>query len=310
MHTSHTILITGVSGFVGHHLARELKAQAVTVYGTGLSTKLGPELSPFVDKYFGDCDLTKPESVAKLPLQEVTAIINLAGLAQVGGSFSQEDLYMQTNLAVHTVLAQRLLDLDQKTTRLVAISTGAVYDSNSPMPLKEASPLVTTAGSPYARSKVAMEAALANYRQKGLDIIIARPFNHIGPGQKAGFIIPDLVEQLVTQKTATVGNLRTERDYTDVRDVVKAYVLLATKAKLSHHIYNVCSGKSKAGQVILDLLKTALGKESTAVRVDKSRFRPGDPAKITGDNTRITADTGWRPQIAIEQTIADVVASL
>lgn len=302
------ILITGVNGFVGHHLAREAKNQGFEVIGTSLNEKLDATLIGVVDTFIGRCDLTKSEDVRRVPLKDVQAIVNLAGLAQVGTSFGKEDLYNTINVQVHTVLAGELLKI-KSAARVIAVSTGAVYDSPQPMPLKETSKLLSV-GSPYALSKIAMEKALDKFRVDGLDTVITRPFNHIGPGQLPGFLVPDLASQINATGRALVGNLKTSRDYTDVRDVAKAYMLLATKLRLSHYIYNVCSGKTLTGEVILETIKKYMGGQPVIVEVDPKFIRPNDPERIVGDNSRLVEETGWSPTIPLEQTIADYLAGL
>lgn len=299
-----TVLVTGINGFVGQHLARELKQQGHTVFGTGLNQAMDSSVD--CDRYFGPCDLTKKADVKNIDLDAVDAVINLAGLAQMGASFMQEDLYMHTNVAVHTTLAQRLIEIGRPQVRIVAVSSGAVYDPEQTMPLTENSVLKPDS-SPYSRSKIAMETALEEYMNKGLDIIIARPFNHIGPGQTGGFLIPDLAKQITETKESVlkVGNLKTQRDYTDVRDVAKAYTALATSSDLHHSVYNVCSGKSVSGEEILNMLKRAFGRNDLKVEIDESKFRPNDALVHYGDNTRIHTDTDWRPTIALGQTIHD-----
>jgi GDP-4-dehydro-6-deoxy-D-mannose reductase len=301
------IIITGVSGFVGRHLAKELFDQGNEVIGAGLDPNFDEKLRPYVQTYVGECDLTNPESVAKLPLETADAVINLAGLAQVGSSFGKEELYMRINVGVHTGLLDRLKEIGKTSTRVVAISTGAVYDNNQPMPISESSLLIKE-GSPYALSKVAMEKAVKEYEEGGMNIVIARPFNHIGPGQLGGFLLPDLADQALHKEKITVGNLNTERDYTDVRDVVKAYALLATQEVLNHDLYNICSGKSVSGEEILKNVLKECGKESLPVEIDQTRIRPNDPLRIVGDSSLLQQDTGWEPKIPIEQTISDFVA--
>jgi len=304
-----TILVTGVSGFVGRHLAKELSSQGHAVLGTDMSKGPHSDLEAHISGYFGGHDLTDPESVAKLPLDRVDAVINLAGLAQVGSSFAkdQAERYRRINIAVHTVLADRLVELGLNP-RVIAVSTGAVYDNHQPMPLTEDSKLLGNNGSPYALSKIAMEEALAGHIAKGLDTVVARPFNHIGPGQLGGFLVPDLLSQILEGDSISVGDLTTERDYTDVRDVVKAYALLATLPRLKHRLYNISSGKSVTGQTILDALLAATGKQDIAVNIDHSRLRPNDPKKVVGDNSRLREDTGWQPKIPLQQTLQDIVA--
>lgn len=300
------VLVCGANGFVGHHLVESLHGENHAVVATGIDPEIADELAPFVDEYYGNCDLTKQASVAALPLSTVDAVINLAGLAQVGQSFGAEEKYLRVNVGVHTTLADELIEQELNKVRVVAVSTGAVYDSHQPMPLDEESALLRE-GSPYALSKIAMEAALDERRQKGLDIITVRPFNHIGPGQLPGFLVPDLVAQLQAGDEIVVGNLSTRRDYTDVRDVVRAYVLLATIDRLNHTVYNVCSGSSHSGDEILDALTTAFEKPNIKVVVDEARIRPNDPADIFGSHQKLTEDTGWEPSIGLDQTIGDIV---
>ena len=302
-----SILVVGINGFVGHHLAHELYVQGFEVLGSGMDTELSADLKSEVSSYT-QCDLTKPEEVKLISLDAVSAVINLAGLASVGASFGKEDLYNKVNVEVQTNIVDRITELG-KNIRVIAVSTGAVYDNHQPMPLNEDSKL-TTDSSPYALSKIAMENALQKYIDNGADIVIARPFNHVGPGQLGGFLLPDLATQVVNSNKVTVGNLDTSRDYTDVRDVVKAYVSLATQEKLSHHIYNICSGKSVRGQEILDIIKNKLDKPNLVVEVDQARIRLNDPVDVVGDNSRLRAETGWQPTIKLEDTIADYLDSI
>ena len=167
--------------------------------------------------------------------------------------------------------------------------------------------------SPYAVSKVLVENQLAYYRGRGLDTVVARPFNHSGPGQGPGFLIPDLIRRVTdssSEDVLSVGSLSTRRDYTDVRDVARAYLSLITAPSLSHDIYNVASGTTRSGREILAAVSVALGRPVPETRVDPSLVRPNDPASITGDATRLRAETGWAPDIAFEQMIADSVASV
>jgi GDP-4-dehydro-6-deoxy-D-mannose reductase len=157
-----------------------------------------------------------------------------------------------------------------------------------------------------------MEKEAQNFRKKGLDVIIARPFNHIGPGQLPGFLVPDLKakinEALQNSSVVRVGNLKTRRDYTDVRDVASAYVKLAT-AELQHEIYNICSGKSVSGYEILNMLIAKIpAAKNLRIEVDKSLIRPNDPKNIYGSYERLKKETDWTPKIPIEQTITEILS--
>jgi GDP-4-dehydro-6-deoxy-D-mannose reductase len=264
-------------------------------------------------KSYYQCDLTETTQVATVPFEKYNAIINLAGLAKVGDSFADPEMYMKVNVEVFSILAERLSQLKAKT-RVIAISTGAVYDPDQPMPLTEGSNTVQD-GSPYAASKLMMEESVRTYRKKGVDCVIARPFNHSGPGQAEGFLIPDLYQNIITaaktgEQPVKVGNLDTRRDYTDVRDIAKAYVDLAVSETLSFDTYNVCSGTSRAGREILNTILDETGlKDKVAIEVDESLIRPSDPPELYGSYERLEEETGWSPSIPFEQTVCDFIAS-
>ncbi len=297
------IVITGVNGFVGKHLVNELSGSGFAVVGVDRADGPDQSIASILDSFIS-ADLAEgwPE------INDVTSVIHLAGLAAVGPSFDDPQSYLTINSSILTHMAEFYLKSETKP-RIIVVSSGAIYDSTSPMPLTEESPVGHN--SPYALSKILNELQCDYYRSRGLDCVIARPFNHIGPGQKAGFLVPDLYEQLLKAKSTgedlKVGNLQTQRDYTDVRDVVRAYRLLATTEKLDHSLYNICSSTSVAGEEILKLLQKTTATKDVAVVADPSKIRPNDAQNIVGDNSLIKNDTGWQPEIALEQTIADFV---
>jgi GDP-4-dehydro-6-deoxy-D-mannose reductase len=307
------ILVTGINGFVGYHVATELHNSGFKVLGTGNQPTIQANLKNFVDEYVG-CDLTNVTEVAKLDLSEVDAIINLAGFAKVGESKDQGELYNKVNIGVHTTLYEECLK-QRFSPRIIVVSTGAVYDPNQELPITEESALINQEKTnEYVISKQLMEEAVASLRLKGLEIIIARPFNHSGPGQLPGFLLPDLGEQIdtaVAQKNPLlVGNLDTKRDFTDVRDVAKAYVALATlpKEKLHYDLYNICSGISVSGREILNYLLEAYDVPNLETKIDPKKLRKNDIMNIYGSSEKLQKDTGWKPEISIEKMVKDFVA--
>ncbi|RYG99124.1 NAD-dependent epimerase/dehydratase family protein, partial [archaeon] len=167
--------------------------------------------------------------------------------------------------------------------------------------------------SPYAVSKVLTENQATYYSGRGLECIVARPFNHIGPGQGKGFILPDFYGRLnetIKGDVIKVGNINTKRDYTDVRDIVKAYTALILAPALQHSVYNVCSGKSLAGSEVLDMLKKSMKKDSIQFEVDPDLIRPTDIPEIVGDSTRLREELQWQPGYDISQTINDFVQDM
>jgi GDP-4-dehydro-6-deoxy-D-mannose reductase len=304
-------LVTGVNGFVGQHLARELHGRGHETVGVGRESKPNSLVDEFLSGY-ARCDLTETDDVAKLPLEELNGVINLAGLANVGDSFKNPDIYNQVNVAVLAVLGKKLVEMGSHA-RVLAVSTGAVYEPNQSMPLSEDSG-ITIDGSPYALSKLLMEQTAEQLRTDGLDCVVVRPFNHIGPGQGTGFLVPDLFDKiqsaLKTGNPVKVGNLKTKRDYTDVRDVVKAYADLIEQPTLGFDLFNVCSSKSVAGEEILDqMLFLMNAKDKVNIKPNPSLIRKNDPKDLYGSFDRLQQSTGWQPSIKLEKTLKDFVLS-
>lgn len=301
------VIVTGINGFVGEHVAREFKALGYSVTGVGHDAKANQKVGSLLDRYIS-CDLLNEEQVHRLlDFRDVIAMVHLAGLANVGQSFEQPRRYMTDNgVMVHNLLSKA--QLDNAKGRVVVVSTGALYDPRQPLPLSESSE--TSSNSPYAVGKLMTEDVASYYRTRGIDTVVVRPFNHIGPGQGPGFILPDLFAQLqAAEQTGIimVGNLDTKRDYTDVRDIARAYGKLALATSLRYNLYNICSGSSVSGKEILGALQSIMDADRIDVRVDESKIRPNDITEIVGDSTRLQNELEWKPEIEIEQTIKDFV---
>lgn len=296
------ILVTGAAGFVGPHLLNELTANShivVAVINTSEQPKVTVETVA--------CDLMVGESVNKIDFNDIDAVIHLAGLAAVGPSFDDPMRYINTNIGIETNLFEAAVKQNAKPKFLI-ISSGALYDPKDKLPLNEGSKTVPS--SPYAVSKIGQEQMAHYYGIRGFEYIIARPFNHMGPGQGEGFIVPDLAKQVTEvengiAKEIKVGNLEAKRDYTDVRDIVRAYRLLIENGK-SGETYNICSGKSYGGQEILEGLLAGSNAKPKIIQ-DQARMRPSDTLDIFGDHRKLTKDTGWEPTIKFEQTLKDAL---
>jgi GDP-4-dehydro-6-deoxy-D-mannose reductase len=299
------VLVTGINGFVGQHLLKELLAHDIEVVGVG-----GPGLASITDRlteYF-EMDLNDAAAAQKIDFTGVDGVIHLAGLAAVGPSFDAPMDYIATNIGIQVNLFEAALDR-KATPRFVVISSGTLYDPKAEQPLTENSPVLPN--SPYAVSKIGQEQMGQYYASRGFEVIIARPFNHIGPGQNPGFIVPDLAQQIVAaakgdQGEVLVGNLDAMRDYTDVRDIVQAYRLLLEKGR-SGEIYNICSGKALSGHEILAGLLAASGTKPE-IKEDPAKMRPSDTPSVTGSYEKLRRDTGWQPAVAFETTMTDVIA--
>lgn len=297
------IAVSGINGFVGKHLAHELLSNGVEVVGIGHDSNLSPDLVGIVSEYHS-ADLT----LGWPSIQNIKGIIHLAGLAAVGPSFNNPQQYINSNSAMVTNMCEYFIDHEQKP-RIVIVSSGAIYSPRQDMPIHEDG--LIGFNSPYAVSKVLVENQAKYYRNRGLECVVTRPFNHIGPGQNSGFILPDFYSRLANLKdgdtSIDVGNINTRRDYTDVRDIVRAYTRLVLAKNLNYDTYNVCSGVSLSGADILDDLKSAMSLTGVSYTINQSLVRPTDIMEIYGDASRLREDTGWQPEIKIGQTIKDFV---
>lgn len=297
------VVVTGVNGFVGPHLVNELVNNNCRVIGIGIEKNPLKELKENLEEY------VSVNMIEEWPyVKDVDVIIHLAGLSSVGPSYDNPQKYINGNTAMVINMAEYYLK-QVKRPRIIIISSGAIYDNHQPMPINEKAGFGFT--SPYSVSKAAVENLSSYYCRRGLEIIVARPFNHTGPGQGLGFLVPDLYNRVNklcnNEKEIVIGNLQTRRDYTDVRDVVRAYVLLATLKHPAHSIYNICSGVSISGNEVLSIIKKELHREDIKTRIDKSLIRPTDILEIIGDNSIIKQDTGWAPNYDISESIQDFV---
>lgn len=289
-------LITGATGFVGPHLVAHLESAGDQVTGIGHAN--GPDLLDG-DAWQRLVSDAQPE-----------VIYHLAGFSDVGASWKNPRSAFRLNAegTMSVLEAARLNDVQ----RVVVVSSADVYGIASPasLPLAESAPIQPR--SPYGASKQAAEAIAHQYsRGWGLDVIVVRPFNHIGPGQSPNFFAPAIATKIAKAEVAggglvTHGDLSPERDFTDVRDVVRAYRLIATNGR-NGSTYNVCTGKAVAMSSILDdLISAAMVPIST--EPDPELVRPVDLPVLRGSFDTLREDTGWEPSIELNETLVDVLA--
>lgn len=300
------VLVTGVNGFVGVHLVRDLVDRGMSVVGLGRDSAPASGLASFLDEY-----VTADMGAAPVDCSTADHVVHLAGLSAVGASFNAPQKYITLNTAMVTNLLEPMLAM-ARPPKVLIVSSGAVYDSDQSMPISESGAVAAT--SPYVISKLAVENLARYYARRGINTVIVRPFNHAGPGQRSGFIIPDLAAAAVGAAASgtplKVGNLETARDYTDVRDIAAAYSLILTAETAPGITLNVCSGTPRTGHEVLDAIVGALGLGGLEIEVDPSRIRPTDPPLITGNAAKVHAMSGWRPTRSFSQTVADVVADV
>ncbi|MCR6711860.1 MAG: NAD-dependent epimerase/dehydratase family protein [Demequina sp.] len=293
------ILVTGADGFVGRHLVRA-------------AADAGHEVHALVQRPLGEGDELRAslagvqvmDLIDERPAVEAEAVVHLAGLAAVGPSFAEPQRYINANSAMFTNVAEAAL-VQSPATRIIAVSSGAVYGGEEGL-IDETRPVHMT--SPYTVAKRLVELQSEYYVRRGLDVIVARPFNHIGPGQRPGFLVPDLAAQLLNAEPGEpihTGDLSTERDYTDVRDVVAAYLALCSARDLPYRAFNVSSGVARSGHEVLEALCAALGIGVPEVVVDPNRIRPNDARSIVGDDSRLRGATGWVPVRPFAESVGD-----
>jgi GDP-4-dehydro-6-deoxy-D-mannose reductase len=292
------ILVTGASGFVGTHMVRHLLERGDEVVAWG---RTHPSIDGGVS-----VDLMDPAQLREQHLVGLDGVIHLAGLAHGRRSFDAPAEFMSTNTIMQINLFEEL-HRQASFPRVLVISSGAVYKS-APQLITEES--ATDASSPYAISKLAQELTGQYYARRGFEVIVARPFNHVGPGQREGYLIPDVAGQIAKLErvgggTVTVGDLSTERDYTDVRDVARAYRELIANGRPSE-TYNVCSGRSLVAAEIVSRLR-ALATVPVNIESDASFARTDVTRRILASNAKIRGDVGWEPLISLDVTLGETL---
>lgn len=308
------ILITGVTGFAGSHLAEALLADSdVELFGTSLSEANPPywsSLEHSVRLHVGD--LLDADFVRRLLQDSRPAqVYHLAGYASAGQSFREADAAWAGNVTVTQTLLESVLALGMRP-RILHVSSGLIYDASGSegRPIDERTPLAPL--SPYAKSKEAADRLAGDFaRDRGLDIVRVRPFNHIGPRQSPQFAVASFAQQLARielgQAPARIetGDLSAQRDLTDVRDMVQAYVALM-KSGVSGEAYNAGTGHAVAMAHVLGLLQVECSVPVEIITA-ADRLRPADAGALVADCAKLTATTGWMPQIPLEQSLRDTL---
>ncbi len=308
------LFVTGLEGFVGSHLAREALAQGWDVVGIRHPSVSAPAGAwPEGGVRCVPCNVLAGRKLGTLLRREQPqAIVHLAAVTFVPEGEGQGAATLETNVSgTQTLLEAARHSCPEAHTLLV--SSGEVYGGtrSAGKALTERSRLRPR--SFYGVSKAAMELVGDYYeRRHGLPVVVARPFNHIGPGQSPRFVSSSFARQIAAIEASggsgvvKVGNLKSERDFTDVRDVVKAYLLLLRVGR-SGRRYNVCSGSAVG---IGLLLATLLELTPADVRVDsdRSRIRRGEVTRVVGDNGRLRRETGWRPLVPLRESLGDILS--
>ena len=312
------ILITGVTGFVGSYLAEYcLQKPNVDVYGTvfGLNSKEETiKIKNIKNKVkFLKCDLTQKEQVFKVIFKsKPDKIFHLAGQSRVSFSFQSPEKTLLNNIVsdLNIFEAIKKIKLDP-----VIVTAGSSEEYGlalkKELPIKEENPLRPL--SPYAVSKITQEKLAFQYHKSyGLKTILMRFFNTEGPRRGQDFVTSTFAKQIIEiergkkEPIIYVGNLDAKRDFTDVRDIARAYWLASEKCKFGEP-YNICSGKAWSIKSVLDFLISKSTKKDIKIENDPARMRPSDVPMLVGDCTKFKQQTGWEPQIPFERTLEDTL---
>lgn len=303
-------LITGIGGFVGSYLSELLISQNISVFGLYHPDHPISNLDHLKQKItIVPLDIFKAKNT-KSHLKDINPdyIFHLAAISSPGFSFQNIEFTLQNNILSQLNLLDALVSIKSKA-KILIIGSSEEYGNVSKNPVSENTPIAPL--SPYAISKVAQDFLGYQYfLRNGLNVIRVRPFNHTGPRQASSFVVPAFASQIAGiekegKGVISVGNLESFRDFTDVRDMVKAYLLALEKGKIGD-VYNLGSGKALK---IADLLKSliSLSGAKIEVKIDKSRFLPVDIKKIWCDYSKFNHQTDWKPEIPIETTLLDTL---
>lgn len=311
------IMITGVSGFVGHHFIQFLYDEGIEMEICGVDLREPTyDLTPYRDRLlidFQSVNLLDIESIRAV-FQEFTPdyILHLASFSSVAFSWQHpaDSFVNNTNLFLNLMTVVGEFNKD---CRILSVGSSEEYGNVTveDVPIKER--LAVKPSSPYAIARVSQEMLSKLYVDYfGFNIVMTRSFNHIGPWQDDRFVVPSFIKRIreIKERGQTKGVIETGdtsivRDFVDVRDVVHAYYLLLTKAEAGS-IYNICSGEGIALSNLIDRIADEFGVVITT-KVNLDYVRPNDNRVMIGENYKIKHDLGWIPRIPLEKTLADMI---
>lgn len=299
--------ITGSEGFVGGHLWKELADNGYEVFGTSL---LEPDHK---DLHIFTCDITNPKQISEIVEKlKPDCIFHLAAQPSPHRSWDIPQKTFEINTIGTINLIEAVLKIPDYKPRILFIGSAAEYGDvpENNLPITENTFLDPR--SPYAISKLACFYLMKSYvMAKKMDILYSASFSHTGPGQATGFLSSDIAEQIVKiergehEPKLMTGYLDNLRDYTDVRDVVRAYRLLIEKGKTGER-YNVCTGKKiSTGEIYGKLI--SFSNVHIEHAIDPTRNNPSDVPVIYGSHEKITRNTGWEPKITLDKTLEDLL---
>ena len=309
------ILITGITGFVGSHLAEYALAKGAAVCGSYRWRSKTENIDHLRDRVqLVDCDLRDLSSVQHLVEQAAPDyIVHLAAQSFVAASWQTPAETLYTNSVSQVNLLEAIRPRRAQAPRFIAVGSSEEYGlvHEDELPIRETNPLRPL--SPYAVSKVTQDLMGYQYYQSyGMPIVRTRAFNHEGPRRGDVFVTSNFAKQIAEIEAGRrapvirVGNLKARRDYTDVRDVVRGYWRLL-EAGEPGEVYNLASGRAWAIEDVLNFMLERAKVRDIRVEQDPSRLRPSDVPVLVGDASRIERGVGWKAEIPFEQTLGDTL---
>ncbi len=307
------VLITGITGFAGNYLSDYLlKQNKFEVSGTYLNDKSLSNLDNKDWIRLHQLNLMDADSTFKLiEYEKPDYLFHLAALPSAKKSYSNPGETFMNNVLSEINLLEAIRVNNLIESKILIISSAEVYGlvTSEDLPIDESTPFNPT--SPYSVSKLAQDfLGLQYFNSHKLNIVRVRPFNHVGPKQPPHFVVSAFANKIALiekgkESVMSVGNLEAKRDFTDVRDMVRAYLLALEKGK-SGDVYNLGSGTSHKISEILDILK---GMSTTEIKIeqDPSLMRPSDDPELLCDPSKFENLTGWKPEIPIEKTLEDTL---
>lgn len=309
------VLITGIGGFAGSHLADYVVSHSkAKVFGILRDMEKDDNLRQVSDNVeLSTCEISDFQSVFKVIKETQPDIIfHVAGQAFVPSSFEHAAETFKTNV-IGTINIFEAVKASEISPRIIVVTSGEVYGETFGLPALHTEQSIPQPVNPYAASKTSVDYVAQTYKKyEGLNIVIARPFNHTGPRQRPNFVCSSLAKQIVTiQKTKSpkllrVGNIKARRDFTDVRDIVRGYWMLSQIDNKNNFIFNLCSGKIFSIEEIIKLYEEILG-EKFELHVEPKRLRGYDIQLLAGNANAIDHSIGWKAEISLKQTLTDLL---
>ena len=309
------VLITGIGGFAGSHLtdllAQDSRYELIGVLRDGEKADNIQKHEKTIRLY--ECDIVDFQSIFKV-IKDVKPdiIYHLAGQAFVPSSFEHTADTFKVNV-IGSINLFESVKAAEISPRIVIVTSGEVYGETAGLPELPTEKSVLHPVNPYAASKTSIDYIAQTYKTfEELNIVIARSFNHTGPRQRSSFVCSSLARQISEiQKTHAapiirIGSITPRRDFTDVRDVARAYALLATVSNEKSFIYNICSGSIYSIEEIIRMYES-ISSLKFELQVEQRRLRGYDIQLLAGNNELLRTSTGWRPEIQLKRTLKDLL---